>query len=122
VIKNEEISENICPYEMKSTQTTMLLYAHTIKVTLGVVKKLNFFVGPHMLPIDFVVIDMPLDPLYPIIFSKPFLKTSRAKIDHIREVVSLRFGKAELLQIQNQPYPKTANTKEQHIACKQVHL
>jgi hypothetical protein len=74
---------------MQTTQTIVLLYAHTIKVTLGVVKNVYIFVGPHILPIDFVVIDMPLDPLCPIIFSKPFLKTSRAKIGHRREFVSL---------------------------------
>jgi hypothetical protein len=86
---------------------------------LGIVKTLYIFVGPYMLPIDFVVLDMPRDPFYPIIFGRPFLMTSRARIDHKREVVSFGFGEDEIQfnfsKFKNQPYHSLADTKENEI-------
>jgi hypothetical protein len=53
---------------MQTTQTTILLSDHTTKVHLGVVKNVYIFVGPYMLPVDFVAIVMPDDLFCPIIF------------------------------------------------------
>jgi hypothetical protein len=53
---------------MQTTQTTILFSDHTTKVHLGVVKNVYIFVGPYMLPVDFVAIVMPHDLFCPIIF------------------------------------------------------
>ena len=68
-----------------------MLADKTLRVPMGVIKDVPISVGPYEYPIDFVVVDMPTDSYFPIIFGRTFLNTAWANID-CKETVSLKFG------------------------------
>ena len=53
-------------------------------------------VGSYYLPIDFIVLEMDENPIYPIILGRPFLATARALIDVERGELVLRIHDEQL--------------------------
>ncbi|GJV83769.1 putative nucleotidyltransferase, ribonuclease H [Tanacetum coccineum] len=54
-------------------------------------------VDKFVLPIDFVILDMPEDSRVPIILGRPFLATARAMIDVFNKKITLRVGDDEVV-------------------------
>ncbi|GJT59665.1 reverse transcriptase domain-containing protein [Tanacetum coccineum] len=54
-------------------------------------------VDKFILPIDFVILDMPEDSRVPIILGRPFLATARAMIDVFNKKITLRVGDEEVV-------------------------
>lgn len=71
---------------------TIMLANKTFKFPMGIIRNVPISIGHYKYPIDFIVIDMPIDSHYPIIFGRTFLNTAGAKIDCRKETISLKFG------------------------------
>ncbi|GKB61207.1 DNA-directed DNA polymerase [Tanacetum coccineum] len=54
-------------------------------------------VDKFVLPIDFIILDMPEDSRVPIILGRPFLATARAMIDIFNKKITLRVGDDEVI-------------------------
>jgi hypothetical protein len=59
---------------------------------MEIIKNVPIVIGPYTYPIDFVVIDMPIDSYCTIIFGRTFLSTTGVSIDCRKETNSLKFG------------------------------
>ncbi|GJW83260.1 DNA-directed DNA polymerase [Tanacetum coccineum] len=67
--------------EPKPTRMSLKLADRSIQYPRGIVKNVLIKVDKFVLPIDFVILDMPKDSKIPIILGRPFLATARAMID-----------------------------------------
>jgi hypothetical protein len=57
-----------------------------------IIRNVPISIGPYKYPIDFVVIDMPVDSHCLIVFGRTFLNNAVANIDCRKETISLKFG------------------------------
>ncbi|GJW64311.1 reverse transcriptase domain-containing protein [Tanacetum coccineum] len=67
--------------EPKATRMSLELVDSSIQYPRGIIKNVRIKVDKFILPIDFVILDMPEDSRVPIIFGRPFLATTQAMID-----------------------------------------
>ncbi|GKB44142.1 reverse transcriptase domain-containing protein [Tanacetum coccineum] len=65
--------------EPKATRMSLELTDWSIQYLRGIIEKVLIKVDKFVLPIDFVILDMPEDSRVPIILGRPFLETARAK-------------------------------------------
>ena len=77
--------------QLEDTNMTIMLADKTLRVPMGIIRNVPIVIGPYTYPIDFVVIDMPIDSHCPIIFGRTFLNTAGANIDCRKETISLKF-------------------------------
>ncbi|GJX90362.1 putative reverse transcriptase domain-containing protein [Tanacetum coccineum] len=76
--------------ELAHTKLTIELADRTVKYPKGIAK--NVLVGIHKFTftIDFIILDIPKDIKVPLILGRPFLSTTRAKIDFYKRKITLR--------------------------------
>ncbi|GJX25168.1 putative nucleotidyltransferase, ribonuclease H [Tanacetum coccineum] len=67
--------------EPKATRMSLELADRSIQYPRGIIENVLIKVDKFVLPIDFVILDMPEDSRVPIILGRPFLATARAIID-----------------------------------------
>ncbi|GJW05762.1 reverse transcriptase domain-containing protein [Tanacetum coccineum] len=67
--------------EPKATRMSLELVDRSIQYPRGIIKNVLIKVDQFILPIDFVILDMPEDSRVPITLGRPFLATARAMID-----------------------------------------
>nr|GEV46866.1 hypothetical protein [Tanacetum cinerariifolium] len=77
----------------------------SIQYPRGIIKNVLIKVDKFILPIDFVILDMPEDSRVPIILGRPFLVTARAMIDVFNKKITLRRIKSV-----NMSYPVAQKT------------
>jgi hypothetical protein len=68
-----------------------MLADKSLRIPMGQVKSASICVGAHMLPIDFIVVDMS-NYSCPIIFGRTFLSIAKAIINFKEETNDLKFG------------------------------
>ncbi|GJU41074.1 reverse transcriptase domain-containing protein [Tanacetum coccineum] len=99
-------SINLMPYAMyqklsleepKPTQMRLELADRSIQYPRGIVKNVLIKVGKLVLPIDFVILDMPEDSRISIILGRPFLAIVCAMIDVFNKKITLRVGDNEVI-------------------------
>ncbi|GJU43510.1 reverse transcriptase domain-containing protein [Tanacetum coccineum] len=78
--------------ELTTTHMTLELADRPITRPKGVIEDVFVKVGKFHFLADFVVVDFDADPRVPLIFYRPFLRTSRALIDVYGEEITLRFN------------------------------
>ncbi|GJX79650.1 reverse transcriptase domain-containing protein [Tanacetum coccineum] len=78
--------------ELTTTHMTLELADRSITRPKGVAKDVFVKVGKFHFSADFVVVNFDTDPRVPLIFGRPFLRTSRALIDVYGEEITLRFN------------------------------
>ncbi|GJR14315.1 reverse transcriptase domain-containing protein [Tanacetum coccineum] len=78
--------------ELTTTHMTLELANQSITRPKGVAKDVFVKVGKFHFPANFIVVDFDADPRVPLIFGRPFLRTSRALIDVYGEEITLRFN------------------------------
>ncbi|GJV98397.1 reverse transcriptase domain-containing protein [Tanacetum coccineum] len=83
--------------EPKPTRKSLELADRSIQYPRGIIKNVLIKVDKFVLPIDFVILDMPEDSRVPIILGKPFLATARAMIDVFNKKITLRVGDDEVI-------------------------
>ncbi|GJZ87770.1 DNA-directed DNA polymerase, partial [Tanacetum coccineum] len=81
--------------EPKATKMSLELADRSIQYPKGITKNVLIKVDKFVLPIDFVILDMPEDSRVPIILGRPFLATARAMIDVFNKKIKLRVGDDE---------------------------
>ncbi|GJX31065.1 DNA-directed DNA polymerase [Tanacetum coccineum] len=83
--------------EPKATRMSLELADRSIQYPRGIIKNVLIKVDKFILPIDFVILDMPEDSRDPIILGRPFLETARAMIDVFNKKITLRVGDDEVI-------------------------
>jgi hypothetical protein len=91
-----DIQDELEPASLENTDMTIMLADKTLRIPMGIVKNASIHVGSHIFPIDFVVVDMPIDDNCPIIFGRTFLNTAGAIIDLKEESITLKFGEEKM--------------------------
>ncbi|GJV33166.1 two-component response regulator-like APRR2 isoform X1 [Tanacetum coccineum] len=98
-------SVNVMPYstftnlglgKLAPTKLIIELADKTVKRPKGIAENVLVGIDKFVFPVDYIVLDMPEDIKIPLIFGRPFLSTSHAKIDKVyvlglREQMELDF-------------------------------
>ncbi|GKF80427.1 reverse transcriptase domain-containing protein, partial [Tanacetum coccineum] len=77
--------------ELTPTQMILELADRSTTSPSGIVEDVFVKVGKFHFPADFVVVDYVVNPQFPLILRRPFLRTSGALIDVYGEELTLRF-------------------------------
>ncbi|GJZ68195.1 hypothetical protein Tco_0631435 [Tanacetum coccineum] len=83
--------------ELAHTRLTMELAYRTMKYPKEIAENVLVGIGKFTFPIDFIILEMPEDIKVPLILRRPFLSTSRAKIDVYKRKITLRVGKENII-------------------------
>ncbi|GJV07864.1 DNA-directed DNA polymerase [Tanacetum coccineum] len=83
--------------EPKATRMSLELADRSIQYLRGIINNVLIKVDKFVLPIDFVILDMPEDSRVSIILGRPFLATARAMIDLFNKKITLRVGDDEVI-------------------------
>ncbi|GJX61387.1 putative nucleotidyltransferase, ribonuclease H, partial [Tanacetum coccineum] len=83
--------------EPKPTRMSLELVDRSIQYPKWIVENVLIKVDKFVLPIDFVIQDMPENPRIPIILGRPFLATARAMIDVFDKKITLKVGDDEVI-------------------------
>ncbi|GKB53413.1 reverse transcriptase domain-containing protein [Tanacetum coccineum] len=84
--------------EPKATRMSLELVDRSIQyLREKLIENVLINVNKFVLPIDFVILDMPEDSRLPIILGRPFLATARAMIDVFNKKITLRVGDDEVI-------------------------
>ncbi|GJX09250.1 retrovirus-related pol polyprotein from transposon TNT 1-94 [Tanacetum coccineum] len=83
--------------EPKAIRMSLELADRSIQYPRGIVKNVLIKVDKFVLPIDFVILDMPEDSRAPIILGRPFLETALAMINVFNKKITLRVGDNEVM-------------------------
>ncbi|GKB47575.1 DNA-directed DNA polymerase [Tanacetum coccineum] len=83
--------------EPKATRMSLELADRSIQYPRGRIKNVLIKVDKFVLPIDFVILDMPKDSRVTIILGRPFLATVRAMIHVFNKKITLRVGDDEVI-------------------------
>ncbi|GJR59760.1 DNA-directed DNA polymerase [Tanacetum coccineum] len=83
--------------EPKATRISVELADRSIQYPRGIIENVLIKVDKFVLPIDFVILDMPEDSRVPIILGRQFLATAQAMIDVFNKKITLRDGDDEVI-------------------------
>ncbi|GJR31334.1 putative reverse transcriptase domain-containing protein [Tanacetum coccineum] len=83
--------------ELAHTKLTIELPDITVKHSKGIAKNVLVGIGKFVFPIDFIILDMPEDVNVPLILERPFLSTAHAKIDVLKDLITLRVGDEKII-------------------------
>ncbi|GKA81962.1 DNA-directed DNA polymerase [Tanacetum coccineum] len=83
--------------EPKATKISLELADISIQYPRGIIENVLIKVDKFVLPIDFIILDMPEDSRVPIILGRPFLATAQAMIDVLNKKITLRVGDDEVI-------------------------
>ncbi|GKE47674.1 DNA-directed DNA polymerase, partial [Tanacetum coccineum] len=83
--------------EPKPTRMSLELADRSIQYPRGIIENVIIKVDNFILPIDFVIFDMPEDSRIMIILGRPFLATTRAMIYVFNKKITLRVGNDEVI-------------------------
>ncbi|GKB35964.1 DNA-directed DNA polymerase [Tanacetum coccineum] len=83
--------------ESKPTRMSLELADRSIQYPRGIIENVLIKVDKFVLPIDFVILDMPEDSRILIILRRPFLETARAMIDVFNRKITLRVRDDEVI-------------------------
>ncbi|GKC90001.1 DNA-directed DNA polymerase [Tanacetum coccineum] len=76
---------------------SLKLADRSIQYPSGIVENVLIKVDKFVLPIDFVILDMPEDSRIPIILGRPFLAIARAMVDVFNKKITLKVGEDEVI-------------------------
>ncbi|GKA05087.1 putative reverse transcriptase domain-containing protein [Tanacetum coccineum] len=75
--------------ELAHTKLTVELADNTMKYPKGIAENVLVGIGKFVFPVDFIILDMPEDIKVPLILGRPFLSTTRAKIDVYKRKITV---------------------------------
>ncbi|GJS41701.1 homeodomain-like protein [Tanacetum coccineum] len=82
--------------ELAHTSLTVELADRTVKYLKGIAENVLVRIGKFTFLVDFIILDMPEDIKVPLILGRPFLSTTRAKIDVYKRKITLRVGEERI--------------------------
>ena len=80
-VKPKNVFEKLRLPEPEATTMCLELADNSVRYPLGITEDVPVKIGEHLVPVDFVILDMGEGSKAPLILGRPFLKTSRANID-----------------------------------------
>ncbi|GKC11560.1 putative reverse transcriptase domain-containing protein [Tanacetum coccineum] len=83
--------------ELVHTRLIVELTDRTVKYRKGITENVLVGIGKFTFPVEFIILDMPEDIRFPLIFGRPFLSTDRAKIDVYKRKITLRVGEENII-------------------------
>ncbi|GJR43533.1 putative reverse transcriptase domain-containing protein [Tanacetum coccineum] len=83
--------------ELAHTKLTVELADRTVKYPKGITENVLVGIGKFTFPVDFIILDMPEDIKVPLIIGRPFLSTTRVKIDVYKRKITLRVGEEKII-------------------------
>ena len=83
--------------ELVPTNLIVELADKSVKHLKGIVQNVLVVIDRFTFPVDFIVIDMPMNMKIPLILGRPFLSTARAKIDVFNRKIALRLGNDKMI-------------------------
>ncbi|GKA34433.1 DNA-directed DNA polymerase [Tanacetum coccineum] len=83
--------------ELAHTKLTVELADKTVKYPKGIAENVLVGIGKFTFLVDFIILDMPEDIKVPLILERPFLSTTRAKIDVYERKITLRVGEERII-------------------------
>ncbi|GKB02706.1 putative reverse transcriptase domain-containing protein [Tanacetum coccineum] len=83
--------------KLAHTKLTVELADRTVKYPKGIAKNVLVGIGKFTFPVDFIILDMPEDIKVPLILGRPFLSTTRAKIDVYKRKITLRVREENII-------------------------
>ncbi|GJV37518.1 putative reverse transcriptase domain-containing protein [Tanacetum coccineum] len=83
--------------ELAHTKLTVELADRTMKYPKGIAENVLVRIDKFTFPVDFIILDMPEDIKVPLILGRPFLSTTRAKIDVYKRKITLRVGEEKII-------------------------
>ena len=85
----EEIMKDIAPAEIEEIDVTIKLANRDTIPPTGIIRDIEVLCGKINHPTDFLVLGSPQDDFCPIIFGRPFLNTTSARIDCEKDTVTI---------------------------------
>ncbi|GJS55401.1 DNA-directed DNA polymerase [Tanacetum coccineum] len=85
-------TRNLVWENQKATRMSLELADRSIQYPREIIENVLIKVDKFVLPIDFLILDIPEDSRVPIILGRPFLATARAMIDVFNKKITLRVG------------------------------
>ncbi|GKC10001.1 putative reverse transcriptase domain-containing protein, partial [Tanacetum coccineum] len=79
------------------TKLTVELADRTVKYPKGIAENVLVGIGKFVFLVDFIILDMPQDIKVPLILGRPFLSTTRVKIDVFIRKITLRVGEERII-------------------------
>ncbi|GJY17019.1 reverse transcriptase domain-containing protein [Tanacetum coccineum] len=83
--------------ELAHTKLTVELADKTVKYLKGIDENILVGIGKFTFPVDFIILDMPKDIKVPLILGRPFLSTTRDKIDVYKRKITLRVREGRIV-------------------------
>ncbi|GJY85882.1 reverse transcriptase domain-containing protein [Tanacetum coccineum] len=83
--------------ERRATRISLELADTSIKYPRGIIENVLITMDKFVLPIDFVILDIPEDSRVTIILGRPFLATAQAMINVFNKKITLRVGDEEVV-------------------------
>ncbi|GJX07375.1 hypothetical protein Tco_0195307 [Tanacetum coccineum] len=88
---------NICLGELALTKLIIELADRIIKRPKVISENVLVGIDKFVLPLDFIILDMPGDIKVPLILGRPFLSTAHVKIDVFKRKITLRVGDDKII-------------------------
>ncbi|GJR00934.1 putative reverse transcriptase domain-containing protein [Tanacetum coccineum] len=83
--------------ELAHIKLTIELADRIVKYPKGIAENVLVGIGKFVFPVDFIILDMHKDIKVPLIFGRPFLSTTHAKIDVFKRKITLRVGEERII-------------------------
>ncbi|GJT52190.1 hypothetical protein Tco_0978347 [Tanacetum coccineum] len=83
--------------ELAHSKLTTELADRAVKYLNGIAENVLVGIGKFTFPVDFIILDMPMDIKVPLILGRPFLSTARAKIDVYKRKITLRVREERII-------------------------
>ena len=77
----KNVFEKLSLPEPEPTAMCLELADNSVRYPLGIAEDVPVKIGEHLVPVDFVILDMGEGSKAPLILGRPFLKTARANIN-----------------------------------------
>ncbi|GKE39227.1 putative reverse transcriptase domain-containing protein [Tanacetum coccineum] len=90
--------------ELAHTRLIVELADRTVKYPKGIAENILVGIGKFTFLVDFIILDIPEDIKVPLILGRPFLTTTRAKIDVYKRKITLRVGEEKIIFKSVKPY------------------
>ncbi|GJX31379.1 DNA-directed DNA polymerase, partial [Tanacetum coccineum] len=103
--------------EPKATRMSLELADRSIQYPRGIIENVLIKVDKFVLPIDFVILDIPEDSRVPIILGRPFLATARAMIDVFNKKIPLRVRDDEVVFDVDQSIKRPTTEDDEYLEC-----
>ncbi|GKC44962.1 hypothetical protein Tco_1062684 [Tanacetum coccineum] len=98
--KEKDLRSFTLPYFIDNVcfdNALVLLRANTVKYPKGIDENILVGIGKFTFPVDFIILDMPKDIKVPLILGRPFLSTTRDKIDVYKRKITLRVREGRII-------------------------